>query len=312
MTVFDLQINQKTYQVEADGVMPLLWVLRDLLSLTGTKFSCGMGECGSCTVLVDDEPTRSCITPLSSVEGKSIITIEGLSEAASHPVQKAWLEEKVSQCGYCLPGQILNAVALLKKTPEPTDADIDAAMGDVGLSSDNVTVHVPLIGGGFGRRLQIDYAIEAAKLSKAINAPVQVVWTRDDDLQHDFYHSLAVKYASAAPDKMALPIISVTNGFGVPTWAWRSVENFTRAYSEQSFIAEKADALERDPLDVWREIYANNERALGVINLAAEKSNWGKALPTGQGRGLAYFATFGVTHVADVAEVSVMKEEMSA
>jgi isoquinoline 1-oxidoreductase alpha subunit len=131
MTVFDLQINQKTYSVEAEDSMPLLWVLRDLLSLTGTKFSCGMGECGSCTVLVDDEPTRSCVTSVSSVQGKSITTIEGLSEDASHPVQKAWLEDKVSQCGYCQPGQILNAVALLKKTPKPTDADIDTAMGDV-------------------------------------------------------------------------------------------------------------------------------------------------------------------------------------
>ena len=131
MTAFDLQINQKTYKVEADGGMPLLWVLRDLLSLTGTKFSCGMGECGSCTVLVDDEPTRSCITPVSSVEGKSVTTIEGLSADASHPVQKAWLEEKVSQCGYCQAGQIMNAVALLKKTPKPTDDDINAAMGDV-------------------------------------------------------------------------------------------------------------------------------------------------------------------------------------
>jgi isoquinoline 1-oxidoreductase subunit alpha len=131
MSVFDLQINQKAYSVEADGSMPLLWVLRDLLLLTGTKFSCGMGECGSCTVLVDDEPMRSCITPVSAVKGKAITTIEGLSEDASHPVQKAWLEEKVSQCGYCQPGQIMNTVALLKKTPNPSDADIDAAMGDV-------------------------------------------------------------------------------------------------------------------------------------------------------------------------------------
>ena len=104
---------------------------------------------------------------------------------------------------------------------------------------------------------------------------------------------------------MVIPPISVTNGFGIPTGAWRSVENFTRAYSEQSFLGEMAAALKRDPLDVWREIYANNDRALGVINLAAEKSNWGEALPAGQGRGLAYFATFGVTHVADVAEITV-------
>lgn len=131
MTVFDLHINQQTYNIDADDSMPLLWVLRDLMDLTGTKFSCGMGLCGSCTVLVDDEPMRSCVTLVSQVAGKSITTIEGLSEDASHPVQKAWLEEKVSQCGYCQPGQIMNAVALLKKTPNPTDAEIDQAMGDV-------------------------------------------------------------------------------------------------------------------------------------------------------------------------------------
>ena len=131
MSVFDLQINQKTYSVEADASMPLLWVLRDLLGLTGTKFSCGAGLCGSCTVLVDDEPTRSCVTPVSQVTGKSITTIEGLSEAATHPIQKAWIEERVSQCGYCQPGQIMNAVAVLKKTPKPSDAEINAAMGDV-------------------------------------------------------------------------------------------------------------------------------------------------------------------------------------
>ncbi len=131
MSVFDLTVNDQTYSVDADGAMPLLWVLRDLLGLTGTKFSCGMGLCGSCTVLVDDEPVRSCATPVSAVAGKSILTIEGLSVDASHPVQKAWLEEKVTQCGYCQPGQILNAVALIKKNPNPSDADIDAAMGDV-------------------------------------------------------------------------------------------------------------------------------------------------------------------------------------
>jgi aerobic-type carbon monoxide dehydrogenase small subunit (CoxS/CutS family) len=131
MSVYDLQINQKTYSVDADASMPLLWVLRDLLGLTGTKFSCGAGLCGSCTVLVDDEPTRSCVTPVSQVTGKSIITIEGLSDDATHPVQKAWIEERVSQCGYCQPGQIMNAVSLLKKAPNPSDAEINAAMGDV-------------------------------------------------------------------------------------------------------------------------------------------------------------------------------------
>ena len=131
MSVFELQVNDKNYTVDADDSMPLLWVLRDLFGLTGTKFSCGMGLCGSCTVLMDDEPVRSCITPVSEVAGKSILTIEGLSEDASHPVQQAWLEEKVTQCGYCQPGQIMNAVALIKKNPNPSDADIDEAMGDV-------------------------------------------------------------------------------------------------------------------------------------------------------------------------------------
>jgi isoquinoline 1-oxidoreductase alpha subunit len=131
VTIFDLQINDQNYSVEADEAMPLLWVLRDLLGLMGTKFSCGMGLCGSCTVLVDNEPVRSCTTPVSTVADKSIFTIEGLSTDASHPIQIAWLDEKVSQCGYCQPGQIMNAVALLKKNPNPSDADIDAAMGDV-------------------------------------------------------------------------------------------------------------------------------------------------------------------------------------
>jgi isoquinoline 1-oxidoreductase alpha subunit len=128
MTSFTLQVNGQTYPLEADGQMPLLWALRDLLNLTGTKFGCGEGLCGSCTVLMDGEPVRSCITPLSSASGKSIVTIEGLSTDGTHPLQRAWQEERVSQCGYCQPGQIMNAAALLDKNPNPTDADIDAAM----------------------------------------------------------------------------------------------------------------------------------------------------------------------------------------
>ena len=131
MPNFALQINGMSYTVETEEQMPLLWALRDLLGLTGTKYSCGAGLCGTCTVLVDGEPTRSCITPLSAVTGKAITTIEGLSEDGSHPVQQAWLEEHVTQCGYCQPGQIMNAVALLEKNPHPSDADIDAAMADV-------------------------------------------------------------------------------------------------------------------------------------------------------------------------------------
>ncbi len=131
MSVFELQINNQSYSVDADDAMPLLWALRDLLRLTGTKFSCGMGLCGSCTVLVDDEPMRSCVTPVSAVTGKSIVTIEGISEDIGQSVQEAWLEEKVTQCGYCQPGQIMNAVALIKKHPNPSDEEINAAMGDV-------------------------------------------------------------------------------------------------------------------------------------------------------------------------------------
>ena len=131
MPSFDLQINGQAYTVEAEAQMLLLWVLRDLLGLTGTKFSCGMGLCGSCTVLIDGEPTRSCVMLVENAAGKTITTIEGLSPDVSHPLQKAWLEEHVTQCGYCQPGQIMNAVALLQKNPRPTDADIDTAMSDV-------------------------------------------------------------------------------------------------------------------------------------------------------------------------------------
>jgi isoquinoline 1-oxidoreductase subunit alpha len=128
MPSFDLQVNGQKYSIEAEAQTPLLWALRDLIGLTGTKFSCGAGLCGACTVLIDGEPTRSCITPVSTLAGKAITTIEGLSEDGNHPLQKAWQEEHVSQCGYCQPGQIMNAAALLQKKPQPTDADIDAAM----------------------------------------------------------------------------------------------------------------------------------------------------------------------------------------
>ena len=131
MSHFELLINDTAYSLEADPKMPLLWALRDLLGLTGTKFSCGEGLCGTCTVLIDGEPTRSCITPLSAISDKKIKTIEGLSENGDHPLQKAWSEERVTQCGYCQPGQIMNAVALLEKNPDPSDEDIDIAMANV-------------------------------------------------------------------------------------------------------------------------------------------------------------------------------------
>jgi len=111
-----------------DPQMPLLWVLRETLRLTGTKYGCGMGQCGACTVLIDGASARSCLVPVAAAAGKSITTIEGLSRDSSHPVQRAWIAEQVAQCGYCQSGQILSAVALLARKPNPSDDDIDTAM----------------------------------------------------------------------------------------------------------------------------------------------------------------------------------------
>jgi isoquinoline 1-oxidoreductase alpha subunit len=126
-----LTINGKTHEVDAEGDTPLLWVIRDDVGLTGTKFGCGIGACGACTVLLEGAPTRSCVLPLSAVAGKSITTIEGLSADKSHPVQRAWIAESVPQCGYCQSGMILTAAALLKRKPHPTDTDIDTAMTNI-------------------------------------------------------------------------------------------------------------------------------------------------------------------------------------
>ncbi len=173
----------------------------------------------------------------------------------------------------------------------------------VGISMKNITVHVPLLGGGFGRRLQADYAVEAAQVSQAIQAPVQVLWTRDDDMHHDYYHEMSVHYARGSLSAIRMPRIQTRGGSGVPTGAWRSVGEFTQAYPTQCFIDEMAAAAQRDPLDVRLELYQG--RAAAVIKLAAEKADWGEPLPDGWGRGMAYHATFGVTYVAQVAEVSV-------
>jgi aerobic-type carbon monoxide dehydrogenase small subunit (CoxS/CutS family) len=126
-----LTVNGKTHDLDVEGDTPLLWVIRDEVGLTGTKFGCGVGACGACTVLLEDEPTRSCVLPLSAVAGKSIITIEGLSADKSHPVQKAWIAESVPQCGYCQSGMILTAAALLKRKTQPTDTEIDSAMTNI-------------------------------------------------------------------------------------------------------------------------------------------------------------------------------------
>ena len=129
MPSYSLKINNKTHTVDADPQMPLLWVIRDFVGLKGTKFGCGMAQCGACTVHIDDTPMRSCSYPVSMVKPtQKITTIEGISNDISHPVQLAWIEQQVPQCGYCQSGQIMSAIALLKQKPKPTDADIDSAM----------------------------------------------------------------------------------------------------------------------------------------------------------------------------------------
>jgi len=128
MAKFTFTLNENRQTVDVDPEMPLLWVIRDVIGLTGTKFGCGIAQCGACTVHLDGNPIRSCLTPVSQVEGKSVTTIEGLSEDRSHPLQAAWIEHQVPQCGYCQSGQLMTAAALLTEHPNPSDEQIDAAM----------------------------------------------------------------------------------------------------------------------------------------------------------------------------------------
>lgn len=131
MAKLSLSINGKISEIDVDPQMPLLWAIRDFVGLTGTKFGCGIAQCGSCTVHLDGVPVRSCVIPSSAAVGKQITTIEGLSEHNDHPLQLAWIAEQVPQCGYCQSGQIMSAAALLKTNPKPTDEDIDNAMSSV-------------------------------------------------------------------------------------------------------------------------------------------------------------------------------------
>ena len=128
MAIYTLTVNGNKHRVNVEDDMPLLWVLRDEIGLTGTKFGCGRGLCGTCTIHLDGEPTRSCMTPVEYAEDSEITTIEGLSNNVSHPLQQAWIDEEVPQCGYCQSGQIMTAAALLKQNPDPSDDDIDVAM----------------------------------------------------------------------------------------------------------------------------------------------------------------------------------------
>ena len=131
MPDYKLTVNEKTSAINVPADMPLLWALRDSLELTGTKYGCGVGSCGACTVLIDGKAVKSCQYPASATVGKKITTIEGLSEDATHPIQQAWIELNVPQCGYCQAGQIMTTAALLKQSPNPTDAQIDLAMEGV-------------------------------------------------------------------------------------------------------------------------------------------------------------------------------------
>ncbi|SFZ85298.1 isoquinoline 1-oxidoreductase, alpha subunit [Devosia enhydra] len=126
-----INVNGQSHEVDADPSMPLLWVLRDKIGLTGTKYGCGINQCGACTVHIDGQAVRSCNTPLARAVGQSVVTIEGLSADSSHPVQRAWTELNVAQCGYCQSGQMMAAAALLAQSPNPTDAQIDQAMDNV-------------------------------------------------------------------------------------------------------------------------------------------------------------------------------------
>ena len=128
MSQITLNVNDRNYHIDVDPEMPLLWAIRDFVGLTGTKFGCGIAQCGACTIHLDGKAARSCVLPVSNVAGKKIRTIEGISENNEHPVQKAWIEEQVPQCGYCHSGQIMSAVALFERNPNPGEDEINAAM----------------------------------------------------------------------------------------------------------------------------------------------------------------------------------------
>jgi isoquinoline 1-oxidoreductase beta subunit len=195
-------------------------------------------------------------------------------------------------------------------TQDPQRARQSAATAS-GVQRDAVTLHVTFIGGGFGRRHEPDFVEQAVEISKAIGAPVKLVWTRADDIQHDFYHPLSVNYAKVTLDDAGMPktlpsVRHVPMTVGVPTGAWRAVENVPQAFARESLLDEAAAQSQLDPVALRLELLQDPGRA--VVALAAEKAGWGTPLPKGSGRGIAYWATFGVTHVAHVAEVTVAED----
>jgi isoquinoline 1-oxidoreductase beta subunit len=188
----------------------------------------------------------------------------------------------------------------------PTQAPMDAkgiAARTAGVKQSNVVVHVPMIGGGFGRRLQVDFIQEAVEIAKAVGSPVKLIWTRDDDLQHDYYHPFSCHYVSARLDSPSLPRIRSSTFERIPTGPWRAVTNIPEAFVRESFLDEMASALGRDPLELRLELESRSLHP--VLEKAALEADWGSRLPPGWGRGIACHSTWNVTPVAQVAEVSV-------
>lgn len=181
---------------------------------------------------------------------------------------------------------------------------LSAARSYAPFSNEAITFHVPLVGGAFGRRLQVDYVREVMQIAQAVGAPIKLMWPRDEDIQHDYYHSMSRQRMRASLDDPTNIERMMKTPYGVPTGAWRSVGNFTEAWARESFVDEIAAALGRDPYDLRLEIHAGSPRE-AALRLAAEKSDWGSPLPAGWGRGMAVFSTFGYTHVAQVVEVEV-------
>jgi isoquinoline 1-oxidoreductase beta subunit len=176
-----------------------------------------------------------------------------------------------------------------------------------GLPSDDVLIHVPLIGGGFGRRLQSDYVSEAVEISAKAGCPVKLFWSREDDIQNDYYHPLSFNYRRAELDTLSIRGNS-SSGYGLQTGAWRSVENFPEAFATNCFQDEVAARAGLDPYELRMQLL--NERQQGVLQLAAEKAGWGGPLPEGHAHGIAVHSTFGVTHVAQIAEISIEDGEI--
>jgi isoquinoline 1-oxidoreductase beta subunit len=270
----------------------------------------------------------------AAIQGRAALEVtweEGRYAGRSSATIRQQLAERAPQPGDAAADAVYDIPYLAHATMEPMTclADVRADSCEVWAPSQNpqeakrrvrsltrlpaeaITVHVPLLGGGFGRRHGADFVEEAVQISQAIGAPIKLVWTRDDDIQHDLYHPLSYNYVSARLDESGQPtrlprVRSFPMQTGVPTGYWRSVENFTEAFARESFLDEVAAEEGLDPYELRRALVPDRGRT--VVDLAATQAGWGNPLPEGWGRGIAYWATFGVTHVAQVAEVSVTAE----